>query len=265
MPSTYAHRRFGANVLEHLPDELRAQLEQNRELYDIGLHGPDLLFYYHAAKSNPVGALGNAMHEEPGRVFFDRARGVVKNEDDRAAALAYALGFVCHFALDSTCHPYVERFTRESGVTHCEIETEFDNLLLRRDGCDPLKFFTASHIHPSEQNAKVIAPFYEGISEQEALEALKGMISVHRLLQASNPVKRWVVLTGMKAVGKYDMLHGLVPNPQPNPKCVKSGKQLEALYAKALPLAETLILEFMAKLDTDEPLDKAYDHTFGEF
>ena len=127
MPSTYAHRRFGANVLEHLPDELRAQLEQNRELYDIGLHGPDLLFYYHAAKSNPVGALGNAMHEEPGRVFFDRARRVVHCEADRDAALAYALGFVCHFALDSTCHPYVEQFTRESGVTHCEIETEFDN------------------------------------------------------------------------------------------------------------------------------------------
>ena len=107
MPSTYAHRRFGTNVLEHLPDELRAQLEQNRELYDIGLHGPDLLFYYHAAKSNPVGALGNAMHEEPGRVFFDRARRVVHCETDRDAALAYALGFVCHFALDSTCHPYV--------------------------------------------------------------------------------------------------------------------------------------------------------------
>ena len=254
MPSTYAHRRFGTNVLEHLPDELRAQLEQNRELYDIGLHGPDLLFYYHAAKSNPVGALGNAMHEEPGRVFFDRARRVVHCEADRDAALAYALGFVCHFALDSTCHPYVEQFTRESGVTHCEIETEFDNMLLRWDGYDPLKFFTASHIHPSEKNAGIIAPFYEGISEQTALEALKGMISVHR-----------VVLTGMKVVGKYDMLHGLVANPQPNPKCVKSGKQLEALYAKALPLAETLILEFMAKLDTDEPLDKAYDHTFGEF
>ena len=223
MPSTYAHRRFGANVLEHLPDELRAQLEQNRELYDIGLHGPDLLFYYHAAKSNPVGALGNAMHEEPGRVFFDRARRVVHCEADRDAALAYALGFVCHFALDSTCHPYVEQFTRESGVTHCEIETEFDNMLLRRDGYDPLKFFTASHIHPSERNAKVIAPFYEGISEQTALDSIKGMISVHKLLQASNPVKRWVVLTGMRAVGKYEMLHGLVANPQPNPKCVESG------------------------------------------
>ena len=137
--------------------------------------------------------------------------------------------------------------------------------LLRRDGYDPLKFFTASHIHPSEQNAKAIAPFYEGISEQTALEARKGMISGHRLLQASNPVKRWVVLTGMKVVGKYDMLHGLVADPQPNPKCVESGKRLEELYAQALPLAETLILEFVAKLDTDQPLSKAYDHTFGEF
>ena len=70
MPSTYAHRRFGANVLEHLPDELRAQLEQNRELYDIGLHGPDLLFYYHAAKSNPVGALGNAHARGAGAGLF---------------------------------------------------------------------------------------------------------------------------------------------------------------------------------------------------
>ena len=52
------------------------KLEAHRELYDIGLHGPDLLFYYHAEKSTPVAALGNAMHDEPGRMFFDRARRV---------------------------------------------------------------------------------------------------------------------------------------------------------------------------------------------
>lgn len=265
MPSTYAHRRFGANVLEHLPEDLRGRIEPYRALYDIGLHGPDLLFYYHAVKSNPVSRLGNAMHEQPGRVFFDRARGVVRQADERAAALAYALGFVCHFALDSTCHPFVEKYTRSSGVTHCEIETEFDNMLMRRDGYDPLHFFTASHIQPTEENAKVIAPFYENISQEEALEALKGMIAVHKLLQASNPVKRWVVLNGMKVVGAYDALHGLVANPKPNPQCTDSDKTLDALYGKALPLAERLILEFVQKLDTDEPLDKAYDHTFGEF
>ena len=263
MPSTYAHRRFGADVLVQLPRELREKITPYRPLYDMGLHGPDLMFYYRALQSNPVNRLGNAMHEQPGRVFFTRARGVVNTARNKNAALAYALGFVCHFALDSTCHPYVEQFTRESGVTHCEIETEFDNMLLRRDGYDPLTFFTASHIHPSAANARVIAPFYKDISEQTALEALKGMILVHKVLQASNPVKRWVVLTGMKVLGKYDGMHGLVANPQPNPQCTESNRKLDALYAKALPLAERLILEYVAKLDTDEPLDAAYDHTFG--
>lgn len=265
MPSTYAHRCFGADVLTQLPEALQKKIEPYRALYDMGLHGPDLLFYYKALQSNPVNRLGNAMHEQPGTVFFERARGVIRNAKNRDAALVYALGYICHFALDSTCHPFVEQFTRESGVTHCEIETEFDNMLLRRDGYDPLTFFTASHIHPSAANARVIAPFYKDISEQTALESLKGMITVHKVLQASNPVKRWVVLTGMKVLGKYDGMHGLVANPQPNPQCTESNRKLDALYAKALPLAERLILEYVAKLDTDEPLDAAYDHTFGEF
>ena len=265
MPSTYAHRRFGADVLVQLPRELREKITPYRPLYDMGLHGPDLMFYYRALQSNPVNRLGNAMHEQPGRVFFTRARSVVSTARNKNAALAYALGFVCHFALDSTCHPYVERYTRESGVSHCEIETEFDNQLMREDGLDPMHFFTAGHIRPNREFAKIIAPFYEGISEQTALEALKGMILVHKVLQASNPVKRWVVLTGMKLLGKYDGMHGLVANPQPNPQCTESNHKLDALYAKALPLAERLILEYVAKLDTDEPLDAAYDHTFGEF
>ena len=97
----------------------------------------------------------------------------------------------------------------------------------------------------------------------ETLAAMKGMISVHHMLQAANPVKRWVVLTGMRVAGKYEFMHGLVANPQPNPQCTESNRKLDALYAKALPLAERLILEYVAKLDTDEPLDAAYDHTFG--
>ena len=264
MPSTYAHRRFGADVLVQLPRELREKITPFRPLNYMGLHGPDLMFYYRALQSNPVNRLGNAMHEQPGRVFFTRARGVVITARNKNAALAYALGVVCHFALDSTCHPFVEQFTRESGVTHCEIETEFDNMLLRRDGYDPLTFFTASHIHPSAANARVIAPFYKDISEQTALESLKGMILVHKVLQASNPVKRWVVLTGMKVLGKYDGMHGLVANPQPNPQCAESGKQLDALYQSAIPLAVRLINEYVAGLDTDAPLDAAYQHTFGE-
>ena len=54
MPSTYAHRRFGADVLVQLPRELREKIAPYRPLYDMGLHGPDLMFYYRALQSNPV-------------------------------------------------------------------------------------------------------------------------------------------------------------------------------------------------------------------
>ena len=73
------------------------------------------------------------------------------------------------------------------------------------------------------------------------------------------------LLTGMKAVGKYDVLHGLVANPQPNPQCTESNEKLDALYQQAIPLAVRLIEAYAETLDTDTPLDKAYDHTFGEF
>lgn len=57
MPSTYAHRRFGADVLVQLPRELREKITPYRPLYDMGLHGPDLMFYYRALQSNPVNRL----------------------------------------------------------------------------------------------------------------------------------------------------------------------------------------------------------------
>ena len=159
----------------------------------------------------------------------------------------------------------MEQYVRSSGVSHCEIETEFDNQLMREDGLDPMHFFTAGHIRPNREFAKIIAPFYENVTADETYGAMRGMVQVHHLLQATSPVKRWVVLTGMKVLGKYDGMHGLVANPQPNPQCTESNRRLDALYAKALPLAERLILEYVAKLDTDESLDAAYDHTFGEF
>lgn len=79
-------------------------------------------------------------------------------------------------------------------------------------------------------------------------------------MQAANPVKRWVVLTGMRVAGKYEFMHGLVANPQPNPKCVQSSQKLEELYKTAVPLAVRLIEEYVE----NKPLGAEYQHTFGE-
>lgn len=54
MPTTYTHYRFGMDVLSQLPDSLKKEIEKNLSLYHIGLHGPDILFYYKALSRNKV-------------------------------------------------------------------------------------------------------------------------------------------------------------------------------------------------------------------
>ena len=64
----------------------------------------------------------------------------------------------------------------------------------------------------------------------------------------------------MRVAGKYEFMHGLVANPQPNPKCVQSSQKLEELYKTAVPLAVRLIEDYAE----GKPLGAEYQHTFGE-
>lgn len=71
MPTTYTHYRFGKEVLEALPRRIRTAIEKNREIFDIGLHGPDILFYYHALIPNAVSGQGYGMHRKQADSFLE--------------------------------------------------------------------------------------------------------------------------------------------------------------------------------------------------
>ena len=101
MPTTYAHYKFGKEVISALPRPLQSSIENNRELFDIGVHGPDLLFYYKALMKNPVNTQGYELHDKMADEFFNNAIEVIKKAEDPAAARAYIYGFICHYALDS--------------------------------------------------------------------------------------------------------------------------------------------------------------------
>ena len=53
MPATYAHFRFGREVLRRLSPETREAITPRIQLYHIGLHGPDIFFYYHPLSKKP--------------------------------------------------------------------------------------------------------------------------------------------------------------------------------------------------------------------
>ena len=57
MPTTYAHDLFGKEVYKRLPSDMKALIRRHGDLYRIGLHGPDILFYYMVSK-NPVTQFG---------------------------------------------------------------------------------------------------------------------------------------------------------------------------------------------------------------
>ena len=104
MPTTYAHDLFGQKYTGNCRSSERI-IRKNGELYRIGLHGPDIFFYYFIFK-NHVSSVGYRMHKEKARAFFAQGMAQVRETGDEAL-LAYLLGFGCHYLLDSSCHPFV--------------------------------------------------------------------------------------------------------------------------------------------------------------
>ena len=58
MPTTYAHDLFGQKVYRQMPEEVKKVIRENGELYRIGLHGPDIFFYYFIFKINRICIIG---------------------------------------------------------------------------------------------------------------------------------------------------------------------------------------------------------------
>ena len=263
MPTTYAHYKFGKEVLSALPRPLQNSIEAHRELFDIGLHGPDILFYYNALKKDPVNEQGHTLHEQFADEFFHHAVEVIEKAKDPAAARAYIYGFICHFALDSECHPYVEKIMQVGRVSHNEIEMELDRMMLTEDYHDPLRYLTAKHIQPKMEYAEVIAPFFKDVTAEQIYKALKGMVFYHKLFLAPTSGKLKALFLGMKAVGKYDSLHDIVMSVKPDPLCQKYCKVLKRQYSGAVPLAASLIVQYQKKLFQDTPLPERFHETFG--
>ena len=263
MPTTYTHYRFGKEVISALPRPLQGAIENHRELFDIGLHGPDILFYHKALIKTPVNTQGYEMHEKMADKFFKKAIQRIDASADPSAARAYIYGFICHFALDSECHPYIEKMIQASGISHAEIEMEFDRLLLCEDYINPIKYLTTRHIHPTAQNAGIIAPFFEELSADTVKKALKSMIFYHKVLLSPNPKKRQLLFGAMKLAKIYDSMHGMVMSETPNPACEDYCQLLRRLYSGAVPLAAGLIIDYQKTLFQSEELPKRFHRTFG--
>lgn len=261
MPATYTHAIYGQMVLEQLDASTRALIKKHRDCYDIGLSGPDILFFYNPLSKNPVKALGHDMHNEPARNFFEQARQIIVTSEDSEAALVYILGFINHFVLDSQCHPCINQTVAKSTISHSELESELDAMLMREKGLDPVSTRVTEHICPTLKNQRIIAPFFK-VTEKEIGVALHSMKRFLNLFVAPGNLKRGLIFAVMKLIKLYDGMHGLVFNREVNPNCQEVCEKLRRMIDEAVCVSCRLIQEYRETLHSSNPLDARYDRNY---
>ena len=109
MPALITHDTFGRDVYDHRHSFIGGTRDE-ADAFLLGNQGPDPLFYsVLSPRLHAVHRLGNRMHnEKPSELLeaFKQSLFVLK-EGERGIGRAYALGFLCHYLLDSTMHPFV--------------------------------------------------------------------------------------------------------------------------------------------------------------
>ncbi len=258
MPAVYAHYRFGEHVYEALNDNLKSIIEPHKKAFQIGLQGPDLFFFYRPWKKNDLVEYGNILHEKPARYLFHRGL----NNDRGSAAYAYMMGVACHFALDSTCHPFVSEFELESGVPHIEIESEFEKMLLRRDEKNPFTYPTDLLIPADEDTARTIYGFYRIFDIEKIHYSLRWMQIFRRLFTEPSAVRQ-KIMNGILDIFGFGKFKGQILQLKDNTNCAKSNIHLYQLFNDAIPYAVSLLEELDYCKENETSLSEAWDKSFA--
>lgn len=262
MPTTYTHYRFGEEVRGLVNERAAKAIDAYPGLFHIGLHGPDLLFYYNALGKNSINQQGVKLHTLPGSFFFRHAAEVIRNHSGEEAYLSYTYGFLCHFALDVGCHGYIGEQIKATGITHSEIEAELDRELMVMDGLDPVRHRVTGHLKATKEHAEVIREFFRAVDTGKIQKCIRDMILILNLLVAPSRLKRRLILFSMKRAG-HPELGKLIINYEKNPECDASTARLLELYEQSKPVAAGLIDHFGELVDKTGQENELYHYDFN--
>ena len=263
MPAMYAHDTFGRKVAAKLPLSVKQPILQFPQMFRVGLQGPDILFFYNPFTEHPVGNKGRSLHKTTAASFFENARKIWEDGGKRPSQLSYLMGFLCHFMLDSACHPYIDGQAETIGVGHIAIETEFERMLLSLDGKAP-ESFPVGYCMPTDGDlAAQIAPFYEGISAREIDKSIRAMRRYKNMLVMPNPLVRETAKKGLRLIGQYNAINQHIISPEADPRCRTVCEHLLELYRRTIPQAvaqeEAFAGAIIGKGKFDERLNRIFE------
>lgn len=263
MPNYYAHLVFGRMVFDRLPPVLRGQLNAERDAFHAGLYGPDPLFCYHPMTRNYARRSALEMHKQPVRPVAEGLKAAV--EEDLPFARGYAAGFLCHFALDSRCHLYIEEQVERLGLSHAGMEVELDRALMLADGLDPLKETPMPALRLTEDFYKTAtAAAYPGVRPDQFKKGLRLYRRLSRLQTkaAGTGIHRVTNWAGNK-VTRFSKVRGTVLSPDPDPIYARATRDLLEILNGEVDATAQAVTRFFTAVARNGRLDSWYDRPFG--
>lgn len=261
MPSHYAHYRFGAQLIKQLPPDVQRTVGRFRQLYDMGLHGPDVFFYHNPVLRTSVSKLGSKFHQQTGQVFFERACRYVRLSPSEGA-MAYLYGVLAHYALDSLSHPFINRMAEQGKAAHAEIETEFDRFLLDMDGKKPPYLQDLSeHMQLTPGQCQTVAGFYPNVGAGTVRKCVENMASSTRFLVIPKGARRNILEKSMKLLVPKAAAHLMTVHP--NRSCNDLDPSLLRLYEIAMDRYPVLLDQIHSHLRCNAPLGTDFSVIFG--
>lgn len=264
MPATYAHYVFGKKVYAKLPEKEKQVIRGGKDAFLLGLHGPDLLFYYYPLGKNRINQQGTRMHKQIAADFFDKGRTNYRKERDQVLR-AYLYGFLCHFILDSECHPYVNYYMEEHKLGHLEIETEFDRYLREMDGWDPIGKAPVHHLISRAHTREQISMMFPQVSPKQIDVCIRLFRLVIRFFVCGIPAKRAVLKMLSRITGQDKKLGGLIMDGKVHTECGESDRFLEKRMEHAVMIAADEIRKYSRVLDKGGLLSDRLYRDYEEF
>ena len=248
MPAAYAHYCFGKEVYKELPEEEKEWIREGKDAFLLGVHGPDLLFYYFPLSKNRINQQGVRLHKELAADFFEKGLKEYRKSEDPVLR-AYLYGFLCHFILDSECHPYINCYMEEKNLGHLEIETEFDRYLMERDGKDPLQYVPIHHLISRSHTRRVIASMFDRITPRQIDVCIRYFRHTMRFFVCRNRRKQKALQAFFYLIGQGKGIGGLIADGVFNTHCAESDQFLEERLTHSAKLAAEEITNYSKALD----------------
>ena len=164
MAGTVTHGYFAIDVYNNLDQDTRNNLRNYKENLKTYNLGHDIYFHSLNIYNRNIKNIGKYMHKHKTKDFFINTIKYIKdnNLENNYEIISYLYGYICHYALDSTVHPYItykagyfnkrKKETYKYNSKHAEFENYIDAYYIyKNENMIPNKF----KIHKFIFNTKV--------------------------------------------------------------------------------------------------------------